>query len=100
MDPHKLYVVVSSALTSGLKAAQAVHAAIAFWAEHPTIAKPWYSESNNIVVLQHDDVGALADTLNDHTMSRFHEPDLDGKLTAICVEPAAWRRLSQLRLAN
>ena len=33
-------------------------------------------------------------------LARFHEPDLDDLLTAICVESAAKKRLSGLKLAS
>jgi hypothetical protein len=103
MEPYKLFVVVDATLSSGLKTAQAVHAAIKFWNEFPTIARPWYTESNNVVVLEDDDLGSLVQNIwhkEDCAISFFQEPDLDDNLTAICVEPKAWRQLSNLRLAS
>lgn len=49
----KLYIVVARALSAGLKIAQACHALRAFTAEHPKLDHVWYTESNNIVVLEH-----------------------------------------------
>lgn len=97
----KLYIVVLSALGHGLKAAQACHAVCAFGAAYPHIYEFWYHESNNIVVLQEDDVPSLADRLEKEGLrvARFHEPDLDGALTAICIEPNGQRFLSSLPLA-
>ena len=36
---------------------------------------------------------------HDELRRTFHEPDLDNELTAICVEPAAWKQLSSVKLA-
>jgi hypothetical protein len=41
-----------------------------------------------------DDVAAAR-----HRIVRFHEPDLDGALTAAALEPAAWRFVAHLPLA-
>ncbi len=97
----KLYIVVLKSLSAGLKAAQACHAMFAFTQAYPVKTKEW-SEHNNIVVLEHDDLPALADMLDGLNLSavRFHEPDMDDQLTAICVEPSAWRHVSSLKLAG
>jgi hypothetical protein len=96
----KLYIVVAAALSVGLKAAQACHAMRAFTAAYPHLDAYWFHEHNNIVVLEHHDVPSLADALEGAglRLARFHEPDLDDELTAICAEPAAWRELSNVRL--
>jgi peptidyl-tRNA hydrolase len=98
----KLYVVVGKALSAGLKAAQACHAMHAFTSspEHTDIVRTW-EQSNNIVVLQVENLPTLADRLERAgvEIARFHEPDLDGQLTAICVEPAARRHVARLQLA-
>jgi len=97
----KLYVIVDSALSPGMAAAQAVHAAFAFALAWPDLTSQWQGSSNNIVVLQEADLGARADALEAEGLRlvRFHEPDLKDALTAICVEPEARRALSSLRLA-
>lgn len=97
----KLYVVVWSALSHGLRAAQACHAMRAFGAQYPVLERYWFEEHNNIVILQHEDIPSLAERLEAAglRLARFHEPDLDNALTAICVEPAAERLLSSVRLA-
>ena len=102
MTPHKLYIVLASALDSGLKMAQAVHAAFLFGEEYPHLKDYWYLESNNVAVLQVDDLPDLAQTLEKHGLriSRFHEPDMGNALTAIAVEPKGWRKLSSLPLAS
>jgi hypothetical protein len=105
MEPYKLYVVVDAALSSGLKIPQAIHAAFTFWNQYPEIAQLWYTDSNNIVVLEDENLGSLVlDVLdqedNPLAVSFFHEPDLGNKLTSICVEPRGWKKLSNLRLAS
>lgn len=102
MTPHKLYIVLSSAIDSGAKIAQAVHAAYLFGEQYPHLQSYWYRESNNIVCLQTDDIRSLADKLEVESIriSRFEEPDRDNELTAIAVEPAGWKKLSSLPLAR
>jgi len=97
----KLYVIVKRTLSAGLKCAQAIHAFRAFCGEYPVIEAYWHAEHNNIVVLQEDSLEHLADLLEaeGYRLSRFYEPDLGDELTAICVEPAAWRMLSSKPLA-
>ena len=96
----KLYLIVMRSLSAGMKAAQACHAMHAFTQAHPAITAEWQRD-NNIVVLEHDNIAERAEDLErrGYTLVRFHEPDLDDALTAICVEPAAWRHVSSLRLA-
>lgn len=98
----KLYVIVKNTLSAGLKAAQACHALKAFGIAYPDIDREWYEASNNIVVLEHDDLPTLADRLTNHgfALARFHEPDQNGALTAFCVEPEARRKVSALSLAS
>lgn len=98
----KLFVVVRSTLSAGLKMAQAIHAFRGFAADHPILESYWHAEHNNIVVLQHEDPEGLAEDLESQgiRLTRFHEPDLGGQLTAICAEPAAERVLSNLPLAR
>ncbi len=102
MSPDsKLYVVVRDTLSAGLKAAQACHALRAFVGEYPVIDAEWHRDSNNIAILEYPDLDGLAARLEQHGMalSRFHEPDQDGDLTAICVTPVAKRMLRHLPLA-
>lgn len=98
----KLYVVVKATLSAGMKAAQAIHAFKAFGTAFPDVESDWFENSNNIVVLEHFDIDGVAHDLESLglKLSKFHEPDLDGELTAFCVEPRAWRYLSNVRLAG
>lgn len=100
-NASKLYVIVKNTLSAGLKAAQAVHAARAFAAVYPDLEKSWFEVSNNVVVLEHDNLDDLANRLDAHglALARFHEPDRDNELTAICVEPEARKSVSRLALA-
>jgi hypothetical protein len=96
----KLYIIVRSSLAAGLYAAQAVHAFWSFVQAYPKKTEAW-AVDNNVIILQHDDLPNLADLLERAGLSlaRFHEPDLNDELTAICVEPAARKHVSDLALA-
>ena len=98
----KLYVVIRATLGSGLKIAQGIHAFRQFVGDHPHLERRWFEESNNIVCVEAPDLDAVADRLATLglAVSRFHEPDRGGELTAICAEPDAGRWLSHLRLAS
>lgn len=98
----KLFVIVQSALSAGLKIAQALHAFRQFVESYPHLEGYWFKEHNNIVVLQSEDLSSLAERLETEgfRISKFCEPDLNDTLTAICVEPAASKRLSNMPLAR
>lgn len=97
----KLYIVVLRSLVGMLKAAQACHALRQFIFLYPNIEDEWFSTSNNIVILEHDDLAGTAVHLEALGMSvaRFHEPDRGGELTAICVDPRAAHELRRYPLA-
>lgn len=97
----KLYVIVRSTLSAGLKAAQACHAMHAFIRNHPEETARW-EHDNNIVVLEYPDLPELAARLDRHgfALARFHEPDMDDALTAICVSPSAQKMLARVPLAG
>jgi peptidyl-tRNA hydrolase len=100
----KLYIVTHSNLNPGLRTAQACHALRLFAEEHPKTDERWYSESNNLVVLEVNNKEELAKLAYDATVlgidvSLFKEPDLDDELTAIALAPEAKGLLSNLRLA-
>lgn len=98
----KLYIVVLRSLSTGLKCAQACHALRAFVGEYPEIDADWYATSNNIVVLQADDLPTLADRMDalGLAVARFHEPDRGDELTALCVEPGGAHTLRRYPLAT
>lgn len=97
----KLYVILRNTLAPGLKAAQACHAARAFASFYPDLEKSWFEISNNIVLLEHEDIENLADRLEGHGLSvaRFRDRDLDNAMTGFCVEPNAKRHVAELPLA-
>lgn len=98
----KLYVIVDSELSPGLKAAQGIHAVAKFAEKHPDVYWDWYINSNNIVVLESSEIVRMALTmqLSGYRSVHFREPDLDNAITAVCVEPKARKALSTLRLAS
>lgn len=100
----KLYGIVRSDLGAGLQAAQLGHALIAFVLARPREAAQWHAESNNLVCLAAPDEPALAQLAvaligAGLPVVCFHEPDLDGQLTAIATGPEAQRFLSNYPLA-
>lgn len=83
---------------------QAVHAGLAFAVVHSTLVDDWYAVSNTLVVLTVPDELSLGWMCEDIEASgfrvvRFHEPDMDGALTAAALEPAAHRLVAHLPLA-
>jgi len=98
----KLYIVVDRALNAGMKAAQACHAMAAWHLAHPEWTRRWMESSNTLVVLQHPELPTLDALLAERGLTRIRveEPDLDGQLTALCVEPGARRELAGLELAG
>lgn len=93
----RLYVVVRSDLRTGLKMAQACHAAREF-----TLERPVEDVGDNLVVLEAplDELAELvARAAGVCSVTAFHEPDLDGALTAAAFGLGAQKLLSQLPLA-
>jgi peptidyl-tRNA hydrolase len=77
---------------------------MAFQMRHHLIATRWYHASSNLVVLQVPDEEALKDLAGrveaaDLYHAVFREPDLDNTVTAVALEPAGWRMVSDLPLA-
>lgn len=90
--PHRLRIIVDASLSAGPVAAQAVHAAIAFGAEHPEAAEAWRASSNTVAILAAPALRLAALEARARArgllVSRFTEPDLGGALTAIAIEPS------------
>jgi hypothetical protein len=91
-------------LPPGAQICQAVHAALAFAVVHRDLVDDWYAVSNTLVVLITSDELSLGWLRADAEAAGlravgFHEPDMDGALTAVALEPAARRLLSHLPLA-
>ena len=100
----RLYVVCDADLRLGQKVAQSGHALVAFAMRYPLELRAWHEESNNLVCLQASaaDLGALTRDFERRGLKfvRFHEPDLDDRLTSLAVEPKAARLLSTFPLAS
>jgi len=99
-----LYVVIRADLEPGAQGTQGIHGAIAFVMEHPVVASYWHLKSNNLVFLQVPNEECLQhlaaraeDAGFDHSV--FREPDFDDTVTAVVIEPAGKRLVSNLPLA-
>lgn len=97
-------VVTRADLPAGTQACQACHAALEFAVAHPRALGAWRDASNALVILAARDELDLAWVCQDVAAAGlqvvpFHEPDLDGALTAAAFEPAARRLLADLPLA-
>lgn len=100
----KLYIIIRADLPPGAQAAQACHGLMAFAQTHSIVANYWYAKSNNLVVLQVPSEACLKhlaaraeDAGIDHAV--FREPDFDDTVTAVAIEPAGKRLVSNLPLA-
>src|SRR5580692_9569875 len=100
----KLYLVTRSDLPEGARAAQLAHGAVQFQYEHPDTAKDWFVSSNNLVLLEVADEGAIralarrADRAG-VPRSIVIEPDFGNTVTAVAIGPGGARLLSSLPLA-
>lgn len=88
----KLFVVTRRDMSPGYQAVQSCHAIRQFTAEHPERDSEWYSMSNYIALLSVADeveLMRLVVSAKDHGLrwSTFREPDVDGQITAIALEP-------------
>jgi predicted deacylase len=91
-------------LPPGAQVSQAAHAAFEFAVAHADVVTDWHATSNVLVVLTTSDELSLGRLCADAAAAgfrlvRFHEPDLDGALTAAAFEPAAHRLVAHLPLA-
>jgi hypothetical protein len=99
-----LYVVTRTDLAPGTQACQAAHAAFDFAVAFPDLTRAWHDASNTLVILAVRDELELAWLCQDaaaggYRLTRVHEPDLAGALTAAAFEPAAARLVRRLPLA-
>lgn len=100
----KLYLITRQDLPPGARAAQLCHAMRQWSAEHPEEDRSWFEGSNTLVLLEAVDelaLEALTDRAADADVvySKFHEPDLDGSLTAVAIGPMGSGLVAQLPLA-
>jgi len=103
LSMDKLYIVVRSDISPGLKCAQACHAMRAFQNTHPRVEREWYETSNNIAILEapYEELLRLIRMANSKEIpcELFNEEDMDGALTAAAFAPKAKRLLSKCKLA-
>lgn len=88
---HRLRIIVRTDLEPGPQAAQAVHAALAWQAEHPELASAWGKSSNTVAILAApravlEELRGAAGKLGIPS-SAFHEPDMGNELTALALGP-------------
>ena len=100
----KLYIVARADLLPGPRAVQAIHAAQEFVHQHPEVDLEWYEVSNHLAFLEVPDEAALhrlveRARLKGLAVAVFREPDLDNRVTAIALEPAAKNLCRGLPLA-
>lgn len=100
-EPMKLYVITRADLPPGARAVQSAHALREFAAEHPAVEKEWHESSNTLVMLEVPDEAALERIHLDASeagvpVSFFREPDLNHRVTALALGPAA-RKLACVR---
>jgi len=93
-------------LPPGLQAAQAVHAALAFFHAQPVAIGRWLLQSNFLVIVSVPDEGALLDLISEaHSRGIPHvgvrEPDIGDEATAVAFAPGrdAQRLCANLPLA-
>ena len=102
-----LYVITNRRLSSGQQTAQVGHCIADFAASAPNDFKEWRERSHYLVILETIDTETLEEVYNritnfGFTGFKFHEPDLDNELTAICFSPdeRLRKKLSNLPLAG
>ena len=88
----KLYIVTHNDITLQYQLPQSVHAAIQFANEYPEEQRKWFRESNTVVVLAAINLKELEEftkllDLKGVRYSKFLEPDIGNKLTAITIVP-------------
>lgn len=93
-DKRKLYVLVREDLSPGLLTAQACHAVAEFFLAKGWSGRLWSEdpEGGYLIVLGVPNEEALkgwVEILRGEKVDQasFHEPDLDGALTAVCFHP-------------
>lgn len=105
LDPNwKLRTIIPSDLTPGQKLAQSAHGFCEFAFEHREAFTEWKAASNSVIVLETPDLEAFLARARESGIaySTFHEPDMDGRLTAVTLAPSVLARklTSSLRLAG
>ena len=77
-NDQRMYVLVRGDLSPGYQAAQAIHAAVDEALERPEMVRLYPT----VVVLNVASEAELYEYAVRYAMTAFHEPDLDGEMTA------------------
>lgn len=101
---QKLFVITRADLTPAQQAVQAVHAALTFARDWTgTFVTDRLDEAPLVLCAAPDELTLcwlIEEARRTHiTLSAFYEPDLDGALTAVCLEPAGRRLAAHYPLA-
>lgn len=88
----KLYLITRQDIAPGYQAVQSAHALRQFTSEHPERDSEWYTNSNYLALLSVVDeveLMRLVVAAKDAGIrwSAFREPDVEGCITAIALEP-------------
>lgn len=91
-EGDKLYLVTRRDISAGYQAVQSCHAMRQFTADHPDIDLEWFKASNYLALLSVENEAELMRLLGKAAdaglrWSAFREPDVDGQITAIAIEP-------------
>jgi peptidyl-tRNA hydrolase len=87
-----LYVITHNEISLQYQVPQVAHAVLQFANDYPQEQKEWFEKSNTIVVLSAKNLVELEDfskklDLKGIRHSKFKEPDIGNKLTAIAIVP-------------
>lgn len=101
---RRLYLVVRADLSPGIQFAQGAHALSAFAVRYPERHRDWHTENSNLIALSIADEAALEALMRYAVeagvpVASFHEPDLEGELTACAFDEGIARKVSSLPLA-
>lgn len=97
-------MVTRADLAPGDQAVQGMHAALLYAVKYPQVIRYWHERDQVLVFLAVPgerwlELAAYRLRTARINCARFHEPDMDGQLTAIAAGPRAARKLSHLPLA-
>lgn len=88
----KLFLVTRRDLSPGYQAVQSCHVMRQFVADHPERDNEWFKASNYLALLSVENEIELMRLIvqasdNGISWSAFREPDIDGAITGIALEP-------------
>ena len=88
----KLFLITRQDIALGYQAVQSCHAMRQFTADHPEVDLDWFKKSNYLALLSvanETELMRLIVSASDEGLrwSAFREPDVNGEITAIAIEP-------------